>query len=128
MNHAEDFSFTVELRDGRPNCVATEERYFALAAALTDAWGDDGGRLVRLLEERAGCNKEGAVGFSYAGDSPGKVRVFYMDDEQSLERSFFEAAAVNFGQAALSSLRRASLPVSAAVESGLRALLKKSGR
>lgn len=100
-----DFSFTVELRDGIPYCVAAEDRWFGLAAALTAAWGEDGRLLESLIAERAAFNKEGAVGFSYAGDSPdeapdGKVRVFYMDDLRVVDQAFFEAAAAEFLRAA----------------------------
>lgn len=105
-----DFVFSVEIRDGGPNCVAAEDRYFALAAALTSAWGPDGAQLARLIKERSDYSKEGAVGFSYSGDSPGeipggKVRVFFMDDALLLDQPFFEAAAAEFGLAAERALR-----------------------
>lgn len=122
-----DFIFTVELRGARPNCIAPDDRWFALATALTSAWGPDGGMLVELLEKRCGYDKEGAVGFSYDGDGPdeapdGKVRVFFMKEREVFEQSFFETAAVEFGLAALASLRKASLPASEDVEKRLRAV------
>ncbi|MDD5301798.1 MAG: hypothetical protein PHS14_01710 [Elusimicrobia bacterium] len=130
MIRAGGFAFTLELRGECLNCVAAEDRWFPLAAALTSAWGADGGLLAGLLEERCGYDKEGAVGFSYAGDGPdeapdGKVRVHFMDDRLVLERAFFEAAAVEFGLAALAWRRRASLPASADVEKRLRAVRER---
>lgn len=122
-----DFAFRVELRGERPVCVALDDRWFPLATALSSAWGADGGLLAELLERRAGCSKEGAVGFHYSGDGPdeapdGKVRVFFMDDRRVYEQAFFEAAAVEFGLAALALLRESSLPASAAVEKRLAAV------
>ena len=122
-----DFAFTIELRGSRPNCIAAEDRWFALAIALTSAWGPDGGFLADLLEKRCGYDKEGAVGFSYDGDGPdeapdGKVRAYFMKDRLLLEQAFFEAAAVEFGLAALASLRQASLTASDSVEKRLLAL------
>lgn len=126
-----DFAFAIELRDGRPNCVPAEDRDFALATALTSAWGEDGTELADMLEQRCGYDREGAVGFTYDGDGPdeapdGKVRVYFMKEVRIFEQAFFEAAAVGFGLAALAALRRAARPASEAVEKRLRALRARS--
>lgn len=124
---AGEFSFTVELRAGRPECVAGGARWLPLAAALSAAWGTDGGLLADLLERRCGYDKEGAVGFNYAGDGPdeapdGKVRVHYLDDRLTLEQGFFEEAARAFALAAMGLLKKAGSPVPAEIEARLRAL------
>lgn len=124
---AGEFSFTVELRAGRPECVPADARWLPLAAALSAAWGTDGGLLADLLERRCGYDKEGAVGFNYAGDGPdeapdGKVRVHFLDDRLTLEQGFFEEAARAFALSALEALEAAGLPASEAVKKRLIAL------
>lgn len=122
-----EFTFTVELRGGRPVCVAAGDRWFPLATALSSAWGEDGGLLAGLLEGRAAWSKEGAVGFHYAGDGPdeapdGKVRVFFMQDRLVYERAFFEEAAIAFALAAMELMKEAGRPVPDGVDARFRAL------
>lgn len=111
----DDFSFTVELKDGaRPACRSFEDRWFPLAMALDVVALEE---LLDLVEARSAYSREETVGFAYAEASPedvpeGKVRVFLAEDELFLDRTFFESAVVEYGIAALGCLRQAGRPAS----------------
>lgn len=122
-----EFHFTVGLQGGKwPDCTARDERWRVLATALSSTSLDD---FSKYLHDRTGYSQEGVTGFSYSGDGEvpeGKVFVFFRDQEQLLDEPFFEAAAAEYGLAALECLRAAGRPASSAAEKRFKAVRDRS--
>lgn len=78
--------------------------------------------------DRYGIDREGVTGFIYAEDAdegevpPGKVHVYFMDENLVLDRPFFDAAVVEYGLAALAALRAAGRHADEETMSRLKAL------
>jgi hypothetical protein len=125
----DDFAFTVELDGERETCRPKEDRWFPLAMAICCRPAEE---IAAFALARTGITVE-ETGFSYAEDSPdeappGKVRVFFQDDELILDAAYFERVLVEYMLAAQALRRSAGIFVDRAFIENAAALCARIGR